>query len=178
MIAIEQRLGELGGLHPCLYPEGSLLGPLTEQEIQELETVVGATLPADYREFLLKYGRCRFDDIVRTSERAFFCINFFYGKSPGNDNTGCIKNALSVYEGRMPRSVVPIAYCDDGEIVLGVRGAEREQVYYWDRWNEWNWQQQDKLAKGDKLTKEEEFQNMTCLAPSFEKFIFGLEIEE
>jgi hypothetical protein len=177
MMTIERKLKELGGLHPPLYPEGSPFGPLSEEEVKELEQAVGGELPTDYREFLLKFGRSRFDAIVRKPESNFYCINFFYGKGSATDDIGDIRKAVRAYEGRMPKTLIPIAYCDDGEIVLGISGAQRGKVYFWDRWKEWDWQQQDRLAAGQSLTKEEEFQNVREIGSSFEDFVLGLEAD-
>lgn len=149
---------------------------MSDEEIAAIEISVGEPLPADYRWFLQTHGRSRFAGIVRSDSAPYDDISFFYGGGDNPHHIGHLRRALAVFGGRIPQELLPIAHCDDGQICLGVKGDMREKVYYWDRWNEWTWQQQEKLKAGQTLRNEERFQNVSELAGTFEQFISGLVI--
>ena len=174
---INQRLKDLGGLHPCIGPGSSgTRSPLSEKEISELEDDLGVRLPADYRQFLSEYGACRFKSIVSSHPDLYYRIAHFLGGGQDENDSGHIRGAIAVFEGRMPDNILPIAECDDGAICLGISKTVYGRIFYWDRENEWDWQQQERRSSGDALSIDEQFQNISELAESFEAFILDLQI--
>ena len=177
MSTIDVKVAELGGLHPCVDTSGQdKVWPLTEQEIADLEGEFGVTLPTDYRQFLAQYGACRFKAIVRSRGASYYRVARFYGGGVDEDDAGHIRGALLDFEDRMPSSILPIAECDDGAICIGTRNEVYGKVFYWDRENEWDWQQQERISAGETLSRDEQFQNVSQLADSFEAFICDLEV--
>src|SRR5689334_10302031 len=91
--------------------------PATDEDIRRLESQIGATLPADYREFILKNngGRPDYDyiafstpegDLQDTDVLAFLSLD-------ENDRHYNVFRFLQAYKGRIPRSCLPVA-CDSG----------------------------------------------------------------
>lgn len=120
------------------------IAPLTRRDPSEsdlgwLEEEIAATLPAEYRQFLRTHGWCRFAEpmLFPLAEPAPWGrraqISSFLGFSSE------IRRDLAflvseVFPGLLPEGTVPIA-SDSSEnlVLLGVAGAARDRVWFWDR---------------------------------------------
>lgn len=186
--AIEDRFPLLGGIVPI----GITFVPVTEEEFTSIETVLGVTLPIDYRDFVGEYGASAFGESVQFRLLETDPVHpvqsllgtpipryeeghlsaFYGGKEAG---TYSLANALEAYKRRMPDTMIPIA--DDGggnQICFGIKGKEHGKVYYWDHHNEWD--EQDFLEDyGEPMPADVKFQNVYLIAESFEDFIRRLE---
>ena len=184
---IENKFRLLGGIVPI----DTTFVPMTEEELDSIETALGVALPGDYRELLLTYGTASFGELVQFRlmkdepvhpvksllgvpilryEKG--PLSHFYGSRTGNQS---LAKSIEAYKGRMPDTMIPIA--DDGagnQICLGIKGKERGKVYYWDHHNEWY--EQDYLDDyREPMPPEVKFQNVYLIAESFEDFIRRLE---
>jgi hypothetical protein len=55
--------------------------PLSAEQVVEVERRLGASLPADYKQFVLEFGECRFEDdvLVRVDGSEDIPLDVFYG---------------------------------------------------------------------------------------------------
>jgi hypothetical protein len=74
--ALTEKMEALG-----VRPVAGPFRPLSPQQTSELETHLRSKLPADYREFLLTFGRCGFDALaeVRASATEASSVLMFFG---------------------------------------------------------------------------------------------------
>ena len=109
----------------------------TEEDIERLEKRIKATLPQEYKEFLIHYGRIAFNaSVIFPIESCLWQDNgelkVFFGFSSDGEIYD-IRNAFDMYEGRMPVGFLPIAEDYFGNIVcLSCIGEDRGKVYFWD----------------------------------------------
>lgn len=139
---------------------------VTEADVRNVEQLIGARLPEDYREFLLRYGsdHAYFNQTVAISHPAhpdgFFGIDHFLGAVP-RENSYCYDLLARYAEDRsiLPDGVLTIA--DDGGgnfICLAVSGENRGRIYYWDH---------EEAEQGIVPT----YQFLQPLADSFDEFL-------
>ena len=131
-------------------------GRLSTKAMIALESRLGVSLPAPYREFLLKYNVAVPEyNSYEGGER--FSVTTFFGVSTNRDDDLVEQNL--VYDGRMPQGVLAIADAPCGNLICLhlIAGA----VYWWDH-------EQEAAAFGD---EEPSFDNMLLLAPSFTEFL-------
>lgn len=111
---------------------------ISETDIAEAESAIGATLPADYRAFLLQYNGGEIEPAL---------FRFTY-QDDGDDGEGEITSFQSIGaddppadlvstvlfqrdELDLPKHLVPIAFCNEDEVLLAVSGDDAGKVYYW-----------------------------------------------
>ena len=137
-----------------------------EKSIGQFEFVNRLTLPADYRDFLLKTnggtveGYWIFDipeDGGATSVAVFFPI------VDGRRSTSSLAFYQHLCGWRLPKNVIVIASDGGGgKICLGAGGAELGKVYYWDPDKE-----HEDIRPGS-------FENFLEVAPTFTAFMASL----
>ena len=183
MKKFSDKFNELGGIYAVEKERGFL--PMTEEEIRELEGVIGNPLPSDYRAFLQFYGRAVFGKLT-----SFPCIepppssgpnnrqplDLFYGSD--REPFQSLSKSIGRYRGRMAPTMIPIASNMFGDqICLGVAGSEREKVYFWDHDDERDEGDFRAVYGNDKpIPHDWWFQNTYLIANSFEEFILALEV--
>jgi hypothetical protein len=134
-------------------------------DIEQLEHLVGAMLPADYRDFLIENngGRpapsaFRFEQYQKPQESLvdwFFTLN-------EKETAYLLPRALEVYMGRIPAPLLPIACDPFGNLILLDLGAKSVgPIYFWDHENE--------NPEGDPW-----WDNISFVASSFTEFVKGL----
>jgi hypothetical protein len=137
---------------PTVSALGELLGrwawrpiaPLTRRDPSEsdlawLEEEVAATLPAEYRQFLRTHGWCRFAEAMifplaapaPWGGRAKICSFLGFSSEIRRDLAFLV---TEVFSDQLPEGTIPIA-SDAAEnlVLLGVAGAARDRVWFWDR---------------------------------------------
>lgn len=173
--SIEDRLLELGGLIPAR--EGAF-APLRDEDIAEIEERFGQSMPTDYKHFVFRYGRSMFALLPKFNIDAerFYYVGVFYGNGPDEDCAYHIQSALGVYCDRMPSSFLPIGESagGEGEICLGMKEMDYGKIFFWDRSGEWADEEEEYQRQGKKFPEKLKYQNVTCLANSFEQFLFDL----
>jgi hypothetical protein len=152
--------------------EGMYLQP-KDQDIKQIESEIGYTLPPDYVDFLTYYGG--FSPLI-TAEYFFqgkiakdngSVMGVIYGFMPG-DCYDLVENHQT-YKGRMPHNIIPIA--EDGmggQICLSLDGKDKGSVYFWDHDFE------ETIKEG----KEPGYSNLYLIARSFDDFINSLKVFE
>ncbi len=113
------------------------LPPAPASELAAFEASIGARLPDDYRTFLINCnggyvgGRYWFEGPTRDGRSGGPGVHHVGGLRA--DENFSLVWALDCYRGRIPASFIPII--DDpfgNEICLGIAGAHRGRVYFWD----------------------------------------------
>ena len=144
------------------------VGPtLTELQVDRLERQSGIALPKSYRSFLLRYNGGRpepaFFPIRDFDRNPFGAIHFFFGLSRTVRSNNLDWN-ISMYRGRMPRELLPIAGDELGnKICLAVSGTNAGCVYFWDH---------------DHEHLPPTYANLYLIASSFEEFLDGIYLED
>ena len=116
--------------------------PLSPEDIAQFEKELNATLPTDYRDFLLEHNGGSFaDEVAYTYEESGGCagaIGHFYGLNAAligydlRQEISSLQQDLGARAGEcLPREVIPVAHTPGGEIVLGIEGDARGEVYWW-----------------------------------------------
>ena len=137
--------------------------PISDDAMDLLQQFLGYKLPKDYCSFLKYRGgespcpnSFNFESLDYGGE-----VHFFYGilRTCNYDLVEKIKYS----DGRFPPNFITIA-CDEGgnQICLGVKGPDRNKVYFWDH--------EFEADDGETPTKE----NMTLITHSFTDFINNL----
>jgi hypothetical protein len=188
----EAIFDRLGGIY-AIYGQG--FKPLSETEIEGLETSLDCRFPDAYRQFLLKYGASSFrgtsdddpfvyfrsitplPDYIADGELAIF--DTFFGTNNGPKQAYSLLTRINFYKGRMPSTLIPIG--DDGGaglICLGIGGNDYGQIFYWD-------QADEALSEEEYLEDYEEprppealYQNLYLVASSFTNFLKQLQLSE
>ena len=107
---------------------------VSEAELANLESQIGHSLPADYREFLSEYGDFFVASAAEIPEPkpdgpAYGAIECFYGVVPSN----IWKDIATAYRHKgqgWPREFLPIAWGDNGYTCLVIAGEEKGAVYF------------------------------------------------
>lgn len=179
----EELFHRFGGIRPVV---GDVFLALTDDEIGEIERVVGDKLPGSYRQFLSRYGASGFQRLVQfrparrlpphISDWGGDYLSALYGKEPEGRDMFDLLTRIHFYKDRMPDSMIPIG--DNGlgnQICLGVSGEAFGKVFYWDRHNEFD---EDEYLEDHEppVPPEMLYQNVHLVADSFEDFLQRLEI--
>lgn len=156
---MEGKLQELG-LTPLDSDEFS---PLSENDVEQIEELVGGRLPDDYRWFLLNYGASDFDQyaVFPTAGGGIAPGTFF-----GQDITA----VLTECSDRMPQQVVPIN--DDGAgnlLCISLRPDSFGAILYQSHSVGWSDASDEDMAK---------LSTLVPVAADFVSFIDGLEAED
>lgn len=137
-------------------------GPCDPILLEKLESKVSASLPTEYRQFLLRVDGGRpnkrlYPFVLRGRPsvggvRQFFCLH--------DDKNWNIFDEIEQYRDRVPKSLLPIA-CDDGGNLtcIGISARERGKVFFWDH----DWE----AERGD----EPWFENIWFVADNFDTFL-------
>ncbi len=183
-MTIFDKIDSIGGVAPLGTPK---FQPLSEEETSALERHLGSRLPTGYREYLARFGASMPNEVVVFRASASrpndlpHELGYFYGGAAGRDDLARI---ISIYKGRIPNTVIPIA--DDGggnQICLGIDGNERGKVYYWV--HDYIGDHDDPCdvegylkRHGEAMPPEVRLANLQLVADSFEEFIDRLQVVE
>lgn len=142
---------------------------LSEQDLQRAESVIGASLPDEYRRFLLRHNggrpdpadfRIKWDDPELARSYRISTVGDFHSIYDGH-----VLNLLDdfkIYQDRIPKGTLAVATDPGGNaILLGLAGDRRGEVFYWVN---------ALPAKYD----ETDFANLGFVADSFDEFVNSL----
>lgn len=131
-----------------------------DSQLNDLEKLLGNTLPRFYREFLKNTNGGRpksqeFSFITKDGTQENDNVHYFYALYSGK--VGNLRRKIDIFKDRIPEDTVPIA-CDDfgNQILLRLGNQPDGPVYFWDHELE--------LEGGE----------TTQIAPSLESFIASL----
>jgi hypothetical protein len=156
--------------------------PTSQEAVLRVEQEIGLEFPSAYREFLLS----QFGGGVDGSNSCFwlpdsrspFMVTFLF---PVEGARSTISREWKTHANRMPPSLLPIGGDDFGNLFcLGLTGADRGKVYFWDHEKEMAaFELLGDVAPGNgrlgSARKSEGYwENVTLLADSFESFLNGL----
>jgi hypothetical protein len=170
---IESKLLEIG-ITPL---DENAYTPLTPEEVAELEALLGASLPADYKAFVTKYGESHFSEIVdvraiqsppkHISDNELLDFSTFYGSNAAGNG---LLAFVAILQGRMPRTMFPFARDHSGNsFCLCVNGTDRNKIYLWDHESEPA--EEDYVERGLPVPNDLWYRNLTLVATSFTDFI-------
>jgi hypothetical protein len=138
---------------------------LSEDALLGLEALLGETLPASYRNFLLEHNGghpeldlfqlkdVSWDDYVQVD--TFLCVK--------KDDPYNLVAWIGLYGDRIPTELIPIATDPGGNLLcLSIMGTDKGKVYLWDHENEG-------IEGGGPWRK-----NLHLVTDSFQEFIEGL----
>jgi hypothetical protein len=108
---------------------------LSETELKSVERRLGYALPADYREFLRKYGMATGTGDVKFTnmndpEEIESSVDVFYGVGDG-DTYDLLGQKHAHRESMLPH-ILPIASSPGGHFCLSLAGNDRGKVYWWE----------------------------------------------
>jgi hypothetical protein len=137
-------------------------GPIPEDRIQQFENRFGASLPEDYRAFLLQTNGGYPDPggfAIRGTSDVSQVSRFLALDGERWDDIEVYQDR---YDGRIPAGWLPIGYDDFGNLLLlGLEGANRGRVAFWDH----------ELERDDPVDADTP---LTRLSSSFSSFVVGL----
>lgn len=152
----------------------------TEQQIGAIEHQIGATLPADYRDFLTHYGGyAAYSGTLSSRILETFPggdlqagvevpVGVFFGIKTDPLDAYDLLSSYYCYRERMPFHFLPIAADGCGNVLcLAVSGEDQGSVYYWDH------DLEEDVDEGE----EPGYSNTYRLARSFDEFINTLEFK-
>jgi hypothetical protein len=146
------------------------LPPARESDFRALESLLGASLPVDYREFLARCngghvgGRLWFKGPTTDGEVADAGVHHIGGFR--SEAALSLEWNRDCYEGRIPQELMWIMDDPFGNaICLGIRDGAKGKVYFWDHENE-----PDEAWDGSLASAE----NVQLMADSFSDFVAGL----
>jgi hypothetical protein len=106
---------------------------LSEKDLRAFESAIGAELPADFREFLSRYGFVSGVDVVFPAYgqpgQPGGGVEVFLGVDP--DSEYDIQATREGLSGRLPDHFLPIAESPGGQICLSLSGADRGKIFWW-----------------------------------------------
>ncbi len=141
-------------------PEPNPYGTLNPERLAEFEAKLGYKLPSGYREFLISCNGGKPEPYDFEVSDGADSLHHVYGLHDG-PNYAQLDYAFSIYYGRMPQSMIPIADDPCGNaICIGVTGDQEGRVFFWDH----------EFESDDGLDHD----NITSLAESFEAFCESL----
>lgn len=147
--------------HPV--PEGLFRergAPAEESVIQEVETELGATLPEEYRAFLLDGDGGVLTQPCMIKRTYYFALGEFFSAGDGGPCDQSIMDVWGSYVGRMPDEFIPVVGDAAGNMFcIGISGEYRGQIYAWD--------QEFEVKDGGEATTT----NMHPLADNFNDFL-------
>lgn len=141
--------------------------PVSEADVASFEVQVGASLPADYRAFILTTnGGVPSRNVIDDPVRAFVGVEGFFSLGPVHGDLS-MADALATWDGRHPDGMLPIALCGGSNLLLlTLRGQTTHPVYYWEHDGEAD---EGEPARTDNLTR---------LADSFTDLVGSLHDED
>lgn len=151
--------------------------PLSREQVQLLEQRLNATLPEDYEAFLGIYGHSGFCGLatVESVESGHpFALSILYGGGPPGQS---VHDVMVTFRDRMPDSMIPIG-CDlfGNQFCLGVTGADRGAVYFWD--HELEPDPEDYQEEGLPVPPDVWYENLTRIADTFGQFLGQITVEK
>jgi hypothetical protein len=172
-MTIASKLSELG----ILVPDGKAERLPSEGEIRELEELLRASLPLDYRAFVLNFGGSNFTKTVgvrpiqrppkHISAGGLPAFSTFYGSN--SDGRGLVAFVRTLV-GRIPSSIFPFGEDFSGNnYCLGISGNDRDKVYLWDF--EGEPAEEDYTERNLPVPADLWYRNLTLVADSFSDFV-------
>jgi hypothetical protein len=145
----------------------SRVPPPSQDELEAFETEISATLPDDYRQFLLRSNGGSLDGRYCFEKEAACVIVRFVGGLQGAHSLRAARGCYQGHEVRIPLTLLWIMEDPGGNAVcLGLTGKYRGQVYFWVH---------DEGPDPDEWDGEVETAgNIRLLADSFTEFVAGL----
>ena len=140
------------------------LSPVTAEDIRDLQSHTGVTLPDDYREFLLKHnGGTPHPDGFRSKDEKLSSFVTRFAPISDDDQYNLQGEIEGITEYRyIPRDMIPIGIDPvTNRIVLVVSGPDTGRVFYW-AWDE----------EPETPTCSRKY--MRLLADSFDEFLASL----
>ena len=132
--------------------------PLTEEQLNVVQTELGLSLPLGYRQFLLEHNGGYPDaGVFRLPTGRREMVDRFLGVHDGEyDN---LVKYHKIYRDRLPFDLMPIAHDPGGNLIcIGVTGERNGRVFFWDHEEE---AEENTLPTG---------QNVSPVANSFDAF--------
>jgi hypothetical protein len=138
--------------------------PLIDNDIVLLENEIGARLPADYREFLLKHNGGRPSPsafkLSGLKDNPFDTVQVLF-RLGGKVQSSNIDWNVDAFNGRLPSNLLAIGCTDCGDLIcLSLFGNDAGSVVYWDYHQE---------------PSEPSYQNVYHIADSFEEFLDSIQ---
>ncbi len=137
--------------------------PIDETTVRQFEQTVGADIPTDYRDFLLKNngGKPTPNVFDIPQENNASVLREFFGLNGAK--TSKFQAKLETYKDRYPADMLPIGSDPSGNLVLlSVTGTEKGKVYFWDH----------ELEADDE--RQPYYENIYLISNSFAEFLEGL----
>ncbi len=147
------------------------LPPAPPDKLAKFETLIGSTLPDDYRYFLINcnggsIGGYWYEGTNPNGEEVEAGVHHIGGFR--DESYFSLPGHLDTYKGRIPAALMWINDDPFGNaICLGIDGKHRGRVYFWDHENEpddEDWNESVETAG-----------NITLVANSFTEFVTGLQ---
>lgn len=144
-----------------MIKDSNKLGFLSEEALRRFEFEIGALLPEQFREFLLKHngGKPVPSDFKISDNEGNSCLHHVYGLHDGPDYSNIASNHR-VFKGRIPNELLAIA--DDpfgNQICIGIKKKYLGRIYFWDH------EEESRFFK---------FKGTTLLAHTFDDFLESL----
>jgi hypothetical protein len=177
----------------------------SDAELAQFQEQIGGPLPADYLQFLRRYGQAGFDNGARfpipqpSPFGARGTLDRVYGFSD-EEGQSVVDKTMMVYAGRIPDQTIPIGEDPGGNLILlGFADPVKNQIWFWNHHDELAGQveeMRDELEDAgidtldmddDGVTREwiarhphderlpTSFYGMSKLADSFDEFIDALD---
>jgi len=138
-------------------------GPIDPLQVAALEQYLGHPLPTPYRQFLLEYngGRPKSDGYYVWQIKQHVLVDGFYSICEKPADSLLVHYAI--YQGRMPRNLLPIGWDPFGnQYVISLYGEDTGKVYFWHHEHEY--------LDG----REPDYHNVSPIADSFDQFAAAL----
>lgn len=120
-------------------------GSLSRSDIDDFSDRNRTSLPSDYEDFLLdcnggKPRREHRNVFVSGSDEPLSDIQYFYSLTTSGPSYSSLQNAIDVYDGRLPKSAIPVATDSLGnQYLLRTTGwGNRGSIWFWDHERESN----------------------------------------
>jgi cell wall assembly regulator SMI1 len=138
---------------------------LQDNDIREVETKLGISLPSDYKEFLLAHNgghpQPNAFTIPGSQPGTWEVLEWFFGVHSGEYNN--LLQKARVYRSRVPSELLPIATDPGGNLLcLSVSGPHIGKVYFWDH--------EEEVEEGEPPT----YKNVYLVADSFTELVNNL----
>jgi hypothetical protein len=186
----DQTIRRLGGIARSGYSDADPLAPFSEEELRVIELRCGSPLPSDYRRFIERFGGCTFGatgagtfadfpwlvSIPRhVSPTRRTLLNAFFGPRFGVESADDLLWQIDLLADSLPDSMIPIAECFGNKLCIGIRGPDKEKIYYWDRETEPVSESDFLVDFGRPMTEYDRRINLFLVAESFAGFLETLQ---
>lgn len=156
-----------------IRPMGSeTFQPFTDMELKHIEDKIAGNVPADYRDFLSRFGCSTFATLVNctpSEEPLYFGWFFSYEE---------LIQAIDGLKESLPETIIPIAEDGGGNaFCLGVKGRDTGKVYYHNHGFGWHADAEAYLERGEPVPLNIRHQTVHQVASSFEEFIRNMKGE-